>query len=258
MIAQHGLHSLVWSRNCCERVVVDVSACHQKSCLKPSFRTLQPKLLCATTQAMFFALVLSSSIEAPLARSLESIPAAPLSPKEFLARARDGHCGTTEDEGDCNIGQMGSFPGFPAHSFGKVPEPQQMKRAARFCLDACNACARCNFVSLSVVFKDCARRATISRNYTVLPAASRVSRSCTGSWYNSCDMNALQRPPRGSWSAIQTAGAFSRLPRTAAVAVNSTHHSWARPASRKRRAALRLPQAETGALEWVQARHVHC
>jgi len=92
----------------------------------------------------------------------------------------------------------------------------------------------------------------------VLPAASRVSRSCTGSWYNSCDMNALQRPPRGSWSAIQTAGAFSRLPRTAAVAVNSTHHSWARPASRKRRAALRLPQAETGALEWVQARHVHC
>jgi hypothetical protein len=71
-------------------------------------------------------------------------------------------------------------------------------------------------------------------------------------------MNALQRPPRGSWSAIQTAGAFSRLPRTAAVAVNSTHHSWARPASRKRRAALRLPQAETGALEWVQARHVHC
>lgn len=77
-----------------------------------------------------------------------------LNPTEFLSRARHGHCGTTADRGDCTIGQMGSFP-LNIGKVATVPTAQQMRRAAKTCLDACNACARCNYVSLSVTFKDC-------------------------------------------------------------------------------------------------------
>ena len=148
-----------------------------------------------------------------------------LKPIEFLARARPGHCGTTAENADCIIGESGSFTEVPQRWPEKktVPTTQLMRQIVRSCLYACDACAQCNYISVSWHFRDC-------------------------SWYTACDTGALQRPPDGNWSHFQSARAFSSLPRTVAT----SKFVWRRSASREKRLALRLPQAETDALEWVQ------
>lgn len=151
-----------------------------------------------------------------------------LKPSEFLARARPGHCGTTAEIGDCTIGESGSFGEVTARwSTNKLykddPTPHMMKQAMRSCLSACNSCTQCNYVSVSWYFKDC-------------------------SWYTACDTEELRRPPDGNWSHFQSASAFTSLPRTVAV----SGLTWQRSASKEKRLALRLPQAESGVLEWVQ------
>ena len=71
--------------------------------------------------------------------------------------------------------------------------------------------------------------------------------SYTGSWYTACDTEKLQRLPDGNWSHFQSASAFTSLPRTPSI-VRSL--KWPRSASREKRLALRLPQACT--------QHAHC
>ena len=108
-------------------------------------------------------------------------------PSEFLARARAGHCGTTSDDGDCTIGESGSFDRVtklmrhtkmrderckdernnPWHTLTCSkrldPTPQMMKQAMRSCLSACDSCARCNYVSFSWHFEDCACPMALNR-----------------------------------------------------------------------------------------------
>ena len=110
-----------------------------------------------------------------------------LKPSEFLARARAGHCGTTSDDGDCTIGESGSFDRVtklmrhtkmrderckdernnPWHTLTCSkrldPTPQMMKQAMRSCLSACDSCARCNYVSFSWHFEDCACPMALNR-----------------------------------------------------------------------------------------------
>lgn len=110
-----------------------------------------------------------------------------LKPSDFLARARAGHCGTTSDDGDCTIGESGSFDRVtklmrhtkmrderckdernnPWHTLTCSkrldPTPQMMKQAMRSCLSACDSCARCNYVSFSWHFEDCACPMALNR-----------------------------------------------------------------------------------------------
>ena len=173
-----------------------------------------------------------------------------MKPSEFLARARPGHCGTTADVGDCSIGESGSFGEVTARwekrkLYKDDPTPQMMKQAVRSCLSACKSCTQCNYVSISWYFQDCACPSALNHTTDSLPLrtarhASLVS--YTGSWYTACDTEKLQRPPDGNWSHFQSASAFTSLPRTPSIVSNLT---WPRSASREKRLALRLPQACT-------------
>ena len=171
-----------------------------------------------------------------------------LKPSEFLASVGHGHCGETADLGDCTIGEKGSFK-LTLTIFGKTETPQRVRRLLLWCLDACESCSSCNYISFSFHFRDCASAACLRAAGS--PAATQCSRprpSLAGSWYRACDLQQLERPPDGNWSHFLSAAAFSPLPRTPAIP-----RKWPRANSRERRAALRLPAAEAGeALAWVQ------
>ena len=72
---------------------------------------------------------------------------------EWLARARDGSCGITNDwvEGDCLGGDLGSFRLTEAES-------TSLETAAAACLRACELCDRCRHISVSAQWKDCAAK----------------------------------------------------------------------------------------------------
>jgi len=145
-----------------------------------------------------------------------------LVPRVFLGQAKKGHCGMTADTGDCTVGSQGSFSA--KWPWGKKLEdsPQSLRLATKWCLARCESCGACNYISVSLKFKDC-------------------------SWYRSCDTSKLEMPPDRNWSSFVSGGAFSRLPRQAAAALE-----WPRAQTREARQALRLPVADTKALPWVQ------
>ena len=84
----------------------------------------------------------------------------------WMTHARSGHCGATNegDEGDCALGQRGSWP-LDLSSTTWVSAVQE-------CLARCGACQRCKFVSLSLHLRDC-------------------------SWYQSCELNNVLPGPAG-------------------------------------------------------------
>ena len=75
--------------------------------------------------------------------------------------------------------------GFPtAGGLTLDDSPQSLVRLSRWCLRQCQACNGCNYVSVSLVFRDC-------------------------SWYRTCHTDALERPPDGNWSRFVSGAAFS-------------------------------------------------
>jgi hypothetical protein len=92
--------------------------------------------------------------------------------REWHARARRGYCAVTTGEADCGTGQQGVLA--PA-----VPDALYIagwNAAASACLAACDACARCRYVSVSLKHRDC-------------------------SWFHSCDLDALKTGVPGFRSA---------------------------------------------------------
>lgn len=128
----------------------------------------------------------------------------------------------TADTGDCTIGSQGSFSATWRWGKELADSPQSLRLVTKWCLAQCEACGACNYISVSLKYKDC-------------------------SWYRSCDTNRLQMPPDRNWSSFVSAGAFSMLPRPAAKALD-----WPRAKTREARQALRLPAADTKPLPWVQ------
>jgi hypothetical protein len=76
------------------------------------------------------------------------------------AGCRVGLCGLTISPGECHLGDYGFFENGASDSLES-------------CRRACRTCARCAFVSWSAKNRDC-------------------------SWYASCDMDDLRRPPKGA------------------------------------------------------------
>ena len=132
----------------------------------------------------------------------------------WIASAGHGHCGETNGLAECASASMGSF--------GWRSALDSWHNALAWCSHACHRCERCRFISLSVEFKDC-------------------------SWYHSCALDELHRPPNGVWGAFR-----SGLPLTSAAIASlenvSLAPAWPRAASRAQRDALRLQ----GKLAWLQ------
>ena len=85
----------------------------------------------------------------PAAASFNGMPLT-IKPAAWLASASKGYCGETDDRerGDCEIGDQGNL-GLPNSA------TLTWAAASRECLRRCADCSRCNFVSLSISFKDC-------------------------------------------------------------------------------------------------------
>ena len=131
----------------------------------------------------------------------------------------------TADTGDCTVGSQGSFSEKWPWSRDKLPDsPQSLRLVAKWCLARCESCGACNYISISIKFRDC-------------------------SWYRSCDVGRLEMPPDRNWSSFVSGGAFSKLPRPAAAALE-----WPRAKTREARQALRLPAADRSAAVGAAAR----
>ena len=98
-----------------------------------------------------------------------------IEPDEWLQQSTMGHCGATTDaRGDCSAhGRLGNL-GLPNAAFAN------WSTAVAACLRKCSSCARCNYISVSLTFRDC-------------------------SWYDHCDDQQLE--PRCFQSGPVKAGA---------------------------------------------------
>ena len=102
-----------------------------------------------------------------------------LGPGAFLRRAGSGHCGETSDSGECTIGSHGSFGGNWPFPKALPDQPSSVRKVAAWCLKLCEACARCNYISVSVKFKDCAPAPACARPAASLPAAAATRHTAT-------------------------------------------------------------------------------
>ena len=84
----------------------------------------------------------------------------------WLSRAKVGYCGETRERGDCVAGDKGTLD-LSATIFSAG-----WSKSAAACLVKCKACARCRFVSVSLLQRDC-------------------------SWYATCQMEALAQQVSG-------------------------------------------------------------
>lgn len=226
-----------------------------------------------------------------------------LKPSEFLARARAGHCGTTSDGGDCTIGESGTFdrvaklmanlkmrderckderndPGLTLSCSNRYdPTPQMMKQAMRSCLSACDSCARCNYVSFSWHFVDCACPLALNRTRViacrcVLPANARVlhrfvvrhvrhgKAPAPARWklvsipVGKCLYEPAAHRASGPLVAAGIEGEAARAAAAAGVCTawpSKRHaHSMCVARTSHRMCVATVPQAESRALEWVQ------
>ena len=68
----------------------------------------------------------------------------------WLASSLPGHCGETQENvrGDCSNGDRGSL--------GRLPAATNWTAAVEYCLQRCAACERCNHISVSLRWRDCA------------------------------------------------------------------------------------------------------
>lgn len=114
--------------------------------------------------------------------------------QSWLTTAVTGHCGFTVEDGksDCRAGDKGAWVAhdpnhlclsdlgsMPSHAPYRIPHrmrsfglPATIKGgwngAFRYCMQRCNECARCSFISISVKYSDC-------------------------SWYDECDLANLDQ-----------------------------------------------------------------
>ena len=65
---------------------------------------------------------------------------------KWLGTSRDGYCQRTQDEGTCANGDKGSF---------SLAKELDWAAAAEACLNRCDQCARCRYISVSANFHDC-------------------------------------------------------------------------------------------------------
>ena len=101
----------------------------------------------------------------------------------WLETAGVGTCGTTPPaSGDCQRGTKGSFTGF-AQQMG-----HRWRAATLACLQMCNGCARCRYVSISLKWRDC-------------------------SWFSMCTLSALDTGVAGFKSGLAIKAAPPAPPR---------------------------------------------
>lgn len=133
-----------------------------------------------------------------------------LSATRWLAAASRGYCGETSDreQGDCAIGDQGNL-GLPRRA------SLSWATAANECLRRCSECSRCNFISLSISFKDC-------------------------SWYHQCP--SLKHKVSGFRSGLARNHSIVLLTRRQRRALRNV--------TRKKRAALRLRTGEGEPIQW--------
>ena len=137
-----------------------------------------------------------------------------MSTRDWLASAGRGHCGETNGQTDCASANFGSF-GWRSTLVG-------WHDAVLWCSHLCHSCSRCQFISVSLRYRDC-------------------------SWYRECALDALQQPPNGRWETIRSGAPIAK--HSLATATNfSLSPRWREPAPHAKRKALRLKAT----LPWVQ------
>ena len=83
----------------------------------------------------------------------------------WLVSAREGYCETTDGPGNCSVDVAGAVRLSRSNS-------TSMHTAVSACIDFCNACAQCKFISVSQAHRDC-------------------------SWFLMCDLDDLQKSVSG-------------------------------------------------------------
>ena len=101
---------------------------------------------------------------------------------EWRREAVPGYCGTTSSAGDCTRGSKGSLGLKPSEGFS-------LRGAVHACLRKCDACERCQYITVSPRHGDC-------------------------SWYARCDLGRLRTAVKGMLSSAATdeAKAWARIP----------------------------------------------
>jgi hypothetical protein len=104
-----------------------------------------------------------------------------MSARSWLSAADDGFCDVTQSRGDCRTGSKGS-------SRLSFSNSTSWPVAVAACLDVCSACARCNYISVSLAHRDC-------------------------SWFRPCDTEQLRQDTDGFRSgAARPAAKMHELP----------------------------------------------
>ncbi len=148
----------------------------------------------------------------------------------WIRDAGQGHCGATTTEGDCLLGAQGSF-GWSLHA-------RDLASAVTWCGAQCRVCAQCKYITISTAYKDC-------------------------SWYRSCDLGSLHKPPNNSpWKSFRSGPAPNMTGVLNVTKLTHWGHADSRAARERLRACTvyrqgRCEQAATGyvgELPWVRPR----
>ena len=88
------------------------------------------------------------------------VEASDFAARDWLNRSTRGHCGITTTAGDCDISRHGAF------GLSDCAIEGGWETAVSECLEKCERCSGCRFVTVSLSYKDC-------------------------SWYRKCDLDAV-------------------------------------------------------------------
>jgi hypothetical protein len=99
----------------------------------------------------------------------------------WLPHARRGHCGTTDEPQHCGLADFGAFE-WEQVEYWLLQQniTSALERWVSACLQLCARCARCQYISVSPLQRDC-------------------------SWYHECNLHRLQNDVRGFYSGARLA-----------------------------------------------------